>query len=169
MEIKAAFQKMSVKLHPDHNRHPDAELQFREMHEIYMTLIKMSVEERAWYRTLGVQRVINVSILPFPWTIFKEYGWMLQKMSFFVLFLGLVSYVTSRSFPQSWQADLRTLLNTIWFMVVIIFANVMTEAYILMTEDPFLGYFPQVLEYQFMLCMLVESSVLFFFRQFLIK
>lgn len=37
-QIKKAFHKLAMKLHPDKNKHPDAEAKFREIAEAYETL-----------------------------------------------------------------------------------------------------------------------------------
>ncbi|XP_075998366.1 dnaJ homolog subfamily B member 9a [Genypterus blacodes] len=50
-QIKKAFHKLAMKFHPDKNKHPDAEMTFREIAEAYETL--SDVKKRRQYDQFG--------------------------------------------------------------------------------------------------------------------
>ena len=50
-EIKSAFRKLAFQYHPDHNKNPEAESQFKEINEAYQIL--SSPDKRSYYDRYG--------------------------------------------------------------------------------------------------------------------
>jgi len=131
MEIKKSYKRLSLELHPDKNKAPDAADQFAHLKASYDVL--MDVENRVVYNKFGPDGVKNNK------STFDETG-MLLEMGIFYATWAMLSFVLtlgkSGNMARSW-------IYTGQIVMLLIEITLMT------TEEPFPDwFFPKTTEYE---------------------